>query len=183
MGKILDGAIRGLKRMKKTSMIVPNCLKWVDSMVTNERKERNMKNPSVSKSVVCIVAVALMCGCAGLGKGPSDEELIAGTVGTWKAGMIEQDVDKVMAAFSEDFSNYEVPDKDSMREFFEGVIDMGYLEDAEVILEDAETEIDENTATVYPIDVSTAAGSVTIELTLTKEEGGWLITGMEIEGM
>ena len=45
------------------------------------------------------------------------------------------------------------------------------------------TEIEEGSATVYPIDFASAAGEVTMELTLTKEAGGWLITGMEIEGL
>ena len=31
--------------------------------------------------------------------------------------------------------------------------------------------------------VDPAAGEVTIEMTLTKEAGGWMITGMDIEGM
>ena len=142
-----------------------------------------MKKKMILKSVVCVLAVALLAGCAAGGKGPSDDELIAGAVETWKAAMIEQDIDKIMATFSENFTNYEIPDKDGLREFLGGAIDMGYLEDLEIFLEDAKTAIDGTEATVYPIDFASAAGEVTIELTLTKEDGGWTITGMDIEGI
>jgi hypothetical protein len=37
--------------------------------------------------------------------------------------------------------------------------------------------------TVYPVDLSGAAGSVASELTLAKEEGGWLVVGMEVDGL
>jgi len=114
---------------------------------------------------------------------PTDEKGIAGALERWKDVLIAQDVDKILAGVSEHFTSYDAPDKDALREFVENSIAMGYLDDAEVFLEDAETEIDGSTATVYPIDLSTAAGDVTIEFTLTKEEGGWLLTGMEIEGL
>jgi len=142
-----------------------------------------VKKTTIVKGIVGILAVAVMAGCAGYAKGPTDAELVQGVIDSWKAAMVAQDIEKIMAAYSEDFSNYEVPDKDGIREFLEGAIDMGYLEDAEIFLEDAETEIEGESATVYPIDFASAAGEVTMELTLTKEAGGWLITSMEIEGL
>ncbi len=135
------------------------------------------------KSVVGLMAMALIAGCAGGGGGASDEDQIAAVVASWQASMIAQDVDKMLATFSEKFSNYEMSDKEALREFAEGAIDMGYLDDAEFWMDDAETEIEGTTATIYPIDFAGAAGEVTFELVLTKEASGWLITGMEIEGL
>lgn len=142
-----------------------------------------MKRTSMLKSVVCVGMAALLCSCAGLLKGPSDEDLVAQVVDSWKVGMSELNIDKLMATYSEDFETSQVPDKDSLSQFLEGAMESGYLDDVEVILDDTETEIDGETATVYPIDIVSAAGEVSIELTLTKEEGGWMITGMEIEGV
>ena len=104
-------------------------------------------------------------------------------IDSWKVGMVELNIDKLMATYSESFETSQVPDKDSLSQFLEGAMESGYLDDVEVILDDTETEIDGETATVYPIDIVSAAGEVSIELTLTKEEGGWMITGMEIEGV
>ena len=143
----------------------------------------SVKRTVLSGALVSVLVVA--GGCAGLG-GPSDEELISAVVEKWAAAMVKPDVDVVLETYSENFSHYEVPDKASLEEFLNQAVEMGYLEDAEVYLEDAETEIDPEagTAMVYPIDLSSSAGYVTIELNLAKEEdAGWLITGMDIEGL
>ena len=141
-----------------------------------------MSKSFILGSVACVVA-AMLAGCATGGKGASDEELIRSVLDVWAAGQAEQDADKVMTCYSEDFSNYEIPDKDAVRDFIEQAIDMGYYEGVEVLFDDAEIEIDGATATVYPIDWSSDAGEVTIETVLTKEAGDWLITDMEIEGL
>ena len=142
-----------------------------------------MKKSYALKGALCVLAAVVLGGCALGAKGPSDEELITGLIEEWKAAMIAQDIDKIMTAFSEEYTHYEAPDKEAMKDFMQGAIDMGYLEDAEIFLEEMELEIEEGTATLYPIDISTAAGEVTLELTLTKEDAGWLITGMDIEGL
>jgi len=58
---------------------------------------------------------------------------------------------------------------------------MGYLDDAESSLEETEVKIEEGVATVYPVELTAAFGSSTIELTLKKENGKWMVTGMEVE--
>ena len=142
-----------------------------------------MKRSLAVLSIVSVIALASFTGCATCAKGSSDEEEILAVLATWEAGMIEPNVEKMASAFSEDFSNDEVADKAKLIEFIEGAIDMGYLEDGEIYKDDMEIKLEGDTATAYPIDFSTNAGEVTIELTFTKEEGGWMITGMDIEGM
>jgi len=80
---------------------------------------------------------------------------------------------------SENFEGSE-GDKEETREFMLQVKEMGYLEDAQVLLEEAELTIEGNTATVSPIEIETAMGMATADLTLTKETTGWIITGMDL---
>ena len=125
--------------------------------------------------------MVLACGCASTGKGPSDLELVTGVINGWEAALLEQDMEKAMAYYSEDFEHYEWGDKAGLTEFLEEAEAMGYMDDAETDLGEMEIEIEETKATAYPIDLTAAFGSSTIELTLTKEGDAWMITGMEVE--
>ena len=59
-------------------------------------------------------------------------------------------------------------------------IDAGYLDGAEADLEEAETVIDGEEATVSPIVLSSSRGSMEFELSLAKEEdGAWRIVGSD----
>ena len=138
-----------------------------------------MRKSDFLKLAVGMVVVMLVCGCAAFGKGPSDEELIGTLLEQWKAAVIAQDIDAQMALLSDNFEGSE-GDKEETREFMLQVKEMGYLEDAQVLLEEAELTIEGNTATVSPIEIETAMGMATADLTLTKETTGWIITGMDL---
>ncbi len=127
-----------------------------------------------------VVVMVLLCGCAAFGKGPSDEELIGRMLDTWKAAAEKQDLDAQMALFSENFEG-EQGGKAELKQFMLEAKDMGYLDDMAVIVDDVELKIEGTTATAYPLTVETAMGEATIGLELTKEAGGWMITGMEME--
>lgn len=142
-----------------------------------------MKKAHVLSVLAGALTLALVCGCAGLQKGPTDEEQIAALISGWRDAMLAQDIDKIMVAFSENFTHSEAPDKAALKDFLQSAIDMGYIEGAEIAIDEAKTTIEGTTATVYPIALRSAAGEVTLELTLTKEEAGWLITTMDIEGI
>lgn len=138
-----------------------------------------MRTRIVAMSLTVVLFAVISCGCASLGKGPSDEDLIAGILADWKAAVEAQDIDKMMAVYSEDFEGEGGAGKPEAREFLESAKEQGYLDDAEVILEDAETviEADTDTATVAPIGLEGAFGSVDLELYLTKEaDGVWRVT-------
>lgn len=140
-----------------------------------------------SLTLVTTLVLALALGCATGTKGLSDAEQIAALLGTWEQGILDQDVDKLMTLYSEDFSHdgydYDAAGKEELREFVEYSIDEGNFDDVEISFDSADTEIEGNTAVVYPIDYATTAGAITIELELTKEKAGWLITDMAIEGL
>ena len=114
-------------------------------------------------------SLVIVAGCATLGKGPSDEELIATLLADWKAAFDAQDLDKMMAVYSEDYEGGRSEDKDQLREFLEGAFDQGYLDDAEVDIAEAETTIEGDTATVAPITLSGPPGSMDLQFDLKKE--------------
>jgi hypothetical protein len=133
-----------------------------------------------------LVAVAIMPGCATTGScGKSDLELVKETTDLWAAALVEHDVDKLLSTISESFAapQMESADKAMLGIFIQQAIDSGYLDDAEVSFEDAEFELVDDAYIVYPIDLMGSAGSVSAELGLKKEEGGWLIHTMAVDGI
>ncbi len=147
-----------------------------------KREGRIVKKMLLVQGVLAVCALTILGGCA-TGGGMSPEEQAQQTVESFKAALLAQDMDALMAAFSEEFEHYEWGDKEGAADFLGQANDMGYLEDLEVVLDEAETEIEGDTATVYPIDLEGAFGAVTIELVLTKEADGWLITGLDASGV
>ncbi len=141
-----------------------------------------MKKSGIVTLAAAIALAITLCGCASLlGGGPSDEELVAATLAEWKAGLEAQDIDKMMAQFSEDFEG-ERGGKPELQEFLEGAIDQGYIEGAAVDLDGAETAIEGETASVMEVYVETDMGGATMGLELKKEtDGAWRIFKMDLE--
>ncbi len=113
----------------------------------------------------------------------SPEQAIQDGLTAFSAGFAGEDIEDIMKSISDDFEHYEWGDKDGLRDFLEQAIDMGYLEDLEIITEDTEIRIDDDEATAYPVDLEGAFGSVTLELVFTKEGDTWMITGMDASGI
>lgn len=145
---------------------------------------RHVLNMGILLGITVLLAAG---GCATTGSGVSDEDQIGAVLGQWKEGILAKDADKIMATYSENFAHdgydYQGKDKAGLREFIESGIDEGRFDDVELKMEYTDIAIEEDTATVYPIDYTIWEGTVTIELILTKEDAGWLITDMAIEGM
>ena len=140
-----------------------------------------MKRSLIAGVLVAFVGAVFLSGCATGPSGPSDEELIKEAASGMTAAMVAQDLDKLMTFFSEDFENWEWGDKAGFKDFIGEAIDMGYLESAEVDMEDAEYKIEDGTGTVSPIELTASFGSATLEATLKKEGTAWLIVGMDVE--
>ncbi len=129
------------------------------------------------------LALALVAGCATTGAGMSDEELVQMQLETWAQGLVEQDMDLFLSTVSENFSARQAPDKETFAGFIAQAMDAGYLEEAEVFLDDAQIVIEDDVASVYPVDLMSIAGSVAVEVVLTKEDGEWLVSGLDIDGL
>jgi len=124
---------------------------------------------------------AMPCAAAAPAVDPK-EELIA-NVKKFTEKLAAGDIDSVIDTFSDDFSHYELGDKEGVRNFLKGANDMGYLDDLEVDLSDTEIEIVGDEGTAYPIDISGAFGSATLELEGTLENGVWKLTNLDISGI
>ncbi len=113
----------------------------------------------------------------------SDEAIIMAGVALFTTKLAEQDIEGALVGVSDDFDHYEFGDKEGLLDFLQQAVDMGYLEDIEVSTEDAEVEIDGDEATVYPVDVEGAFGSVTLEFILEKIDGIWSVTSLDASGI
>lgn len=126
-----------------------------------------------------LLAAVLVCGCQSVGGGPCDEELIDCTMADWKTALIAQDLDKVMAAYSEDYTSTR-GGKDSVREFMTRVFEEGYLDNAKVNLEKVEITIEEDKAEFGPVEFISDRGTFRLEYILHKEDKAWLIVGSRV---
>lgn len=139
-----------------------------------------MKRTTIAISIAALVAAALLGGCATGGKGMTDAEVLAKLTEESIAAVVAQDIDKLLTYYSDDFSHYEFGDKAGLKDFLEGAKDMGYLDDLEVSTEQAETKIEGDTATIYPVIIQGPFGATEIEFTSKKEGDTWKIIGMDI---
>lgn len=129
---------------------------------------------------LCISVIA--AGCAGLGKGPSDEELIRGTLEKMKTALETKNIDMLMETVSNNFNHPEVGGKEEARKMLQLGLDMGYAEGGKVSLENTQITIDKDgTARAFPIDLSSNMGAVAAEVVLTKEKGQWLVTTVNVD--
>ncbi|MCC6697318.1 MAG: hypothetical protein IT365_16940 [Candidatus Hydrogenedentes bacterium] len=124
-----------------------------------------------------LLASVLLCGCATGAKGPDDRTLIMNTMNGWKAGLIEKNIESVMAAYSESFRDQEGRGKAEVRDFIQGAINEGYLDGITIDLDVAQVTINDVEATVSPIPVTGGQGGVSLSMLLKKENGAWLIVG------
>ena len=96
------------------------------------------------------------------------------------------DITKLFANISEDFSHPAVGDKEGAIAFLQGAKDSGLINDdilaeIEISIEDAEFEVDGDEVEIYPIDIDSPLGSITIGLYGKNENGVWRVT--EIDGV
>lgn len=143
--------------------------------------------------VVSMVAMLSVLGCAGMGKGPSDEELIRSTIDKVKTALETKNIDLLMQTFAEDFEHPEVGGKAEARQMLQLGLESGYADEGKVDLSNMQIKInDDGTASAYPIDLSSVAGAVSVELVLkkyevTNEKGkkvpAWLVKTVNVDGL
>jgi hypothetical protein len=135
-------------------------------------------------AAVLMTAGMVLSGCASGGKGPCEKDLIMQSLSEFKVALETKNIDKLTAAISDDFDHYEWGNKDSMLAFVKDTMDQGDLDEAEVSLELVEIEVEDGTATAYPVGLIAMFGSATIEFKLKKEaDGVWRTVSMEMEGV
>ncbi len=132
----------------------------------------------MSKSIIpklCLILTAAVC-ISGCRLGPTDRELINNRMDNWKTAMLGQNIDEIMKNYSEEFTSQNSADKQQVNDFLESIIAQGYLDDIKIDIENADIRIEDNTAVVDPVNITTISGdTMTLTLTLQKEKDTWLI--------
>lgn len=114
-----------------------------------------------------------------MGKGPSDEDLIKGALGTWKSALAAKNLDQLMGLYSETYKDGEGRGKAEMKSFVADAISQGYLDEVKVDMDSVETTIESGKATTGPVYISSAAGSMTLSMAWAKEGDAWKIVGVD----
>jgi hypothetical protein len=122
-------------------------------------------------AAVLILVLAGGCQIGGL----SDEELISWTMTDWKAALTAQDLDRLMAAYSENYVSNRADSKDAARERMTRIFERGWMDNVKVNLENAKITIDGDKAKFGPVEFISDEDMFTYEYTLQKEYGAWFI--------
>jgi len=115
---------------------------------------------------------------------PSPEEAIKGVLGSLKAALEAQDIDALLALFSDDFFHPQVGGKEEARFMLDMGLQSGYADGGEVSFDDVEIEkLDDGSYSVYPIDLQSFAGAVAVEVVIAEEDGQFAITTLDVDGI
>ena len=134
----------------------------------------------VKMTVVGMLAL-LAAGCATVGAGPTEQERLQATLDGWSASFESQDIDAMMAFYSEDFATDAGYSRNAIGQYFQAMADAGYLEGAEADFSLSTIVMQNGTATVGPIYLSSFAGSLRTMLELEQDaDGVWRIVESEI---
>lgn len=144
-------------------------------------------------TVVCVICLTMLGGCALFGNKPTPEELVMQQVQALTNDLLAGKADTVLNYVSADFYHPDVGGKDKLAGYIEQGKQMGYVEqwpqlvkehEGKVVLDHAQVKVTGDTATVYPIEASSVDGSVTVELSFKKDpDGVWRVCGANIEGL
>ena len=133
------------------------------------------------KMSVLALAMVVMTGCAsngGSGGGVKDSDVIAGIVSDMLAALGDQDIEKMMSSYSEDFESDQGGDLAATKDFLTSAKEGGLLDGLEVDQSAMETTITGDTAEVGPVDLEGSFGSMTLEFDLEKRDGTWVVVYM-----
>lgn len=127
------------------------------------------------------VLAALVVSCASTsGGGPSPLGAINQSLAVMKAGFENQDPDKVLTAYSEDYEGANGEDKEEAGDALRGLNDQGYWDGMEVTVEGVDIELDGDSATVGPIEFSGSWGVAEYIYTFKKDaDGAWRVSSSE----
>lgn len=129
--------------------------------------------------VISVLAALTVTGCASLpGGAQNDANDIISVVKKWSVAIAAHDLDALMPLYSENFSDNDGNSKTDLRDFLADTMEQGMLDDLEVDTEDIVLTVDEDTATYTGILLTSAMGSVTVDLTFGREAAGWMIVSM-----
>lgn len=133
-----------------------------------------MNRNFISLGVALAVVLGVASGCATMGK-KSPEEMVRMQLETWREALVAKDIDQLMTVYSENFTSDQGGSKTELRDFLQGAIDAGYLDNAEVNLDNTVVTVEGDQAIATPIELRSPMGGMALKLEFVKEDGVWLI--------
>ena len=133
---------------------------------------------------LALVFTLVGVGCATLGKG-RDEEQIHAAVARVKDALEKKDIDALMTTFSDNYKDPRVGGKAEARLLLQQGLASGYADNGKVNMDGIKVTLseDKKKATVYPLDLSSSMGAISVEIIFAKEKSGWLVTGVNANGV
>lgn len=143
--------------------------------------EVEMKLVRITVLLIISVVVAAVSGCATISNGPTPTEQATAALTAYHIAEQAQDVEGMLAAFSEDFSNSQGANKSMLRGFIEGGVSMGMFSDLTIDMEKCKIRVNGDAATAGPVTYRTPATTGTYSYRLKIEpDGVWRIINSEI---
>lgn len=139
-----------------------------------------MKKSIFTKLIVTVIAAVLFCGCQ-MPCRPCQEKRINKTMAEWKTALKTKNMEKVMAAYSENYASERIEGKGAIREFMTRVFNEGWMENVTVSFEEVTTTIEEDKAQFGPVAFISDNGTLKVDYKLQKENGDWLIVSSKMQ--
>ena len=132
--------------------------------------------------MAAVVAVAAMViGCATTGVGPTPADEIIAMLADYQAAWEAQDVDRMVMAFSDNYSDSAGLNKEAVRSTYERLAAQGILQSIAVWLEECEIVVDGDSAIATPLVTNTPTGKFVYRTKLRREvDGVWRFINMEL---
>lgn len=129
----------------------------------------------LSLALVLVIAA----GCATTSKGLSDEEQIKKQMEEGIANVKAKNFEAFEKTISESFYAGVIGDKKDLLAYLENADDMGFLDGIEIDVSEAEIVVEGDKGTVSPVYADGGFGSLGLSFEGAKENGVWMITGLE----
>ncbi len=138
----------------------------------------------VKYGMLCVLVMVLVAGCA-TGTKKSDEQLVGDQMQLVKKSLESKDIDALFLLVSEDFDHPEVGGKAELKALAEAGRDSGYADDGACELKNMQiTKNNDGTIKAYPIDLSSPAGAVSVELVFKKDKDNvWRVVTGNADGV
>lgn len=132
----------------------------------------------MKKSILTLTLAVLMVFISGCQE--SQKQDVKNVLTQWQDAYAKQDINGIMAVYSEDYRGSQGEQKAQVREFLEDMKSQGYLNNTKMNIKDIQIEVDGDIATVAPITYTGDWGQMDIKNTFKKEGSTWrTISGEE----
>lgn len=137
-----------------------------------------MKSSRTPRLLCILAAAATVCSCVTVTHNePTQEEMVMAALHAFTAGIEQQDIDRTMSAYSEDYSKSGIgSSKADVRGYFNTLDAQGAFRDTIANLEECEIVVEGERATAGPVHYSSPMGVSSWTYRLKRDaDGVWRI--------